>query len=211
LRQWTRSILNEWDGITVVFDRIRMDVTDINDINKRYGTNHSTYNRATTKVTRMTAVPTLTNGWYSYSELGKQGYYKTLNPVAMTETIIDVTTDEPWASAPNASIYSYNKVAHLQESFTDNSSTKDDITFLGVHARGDLGRQAPITFGPFTSANGAITGCGIVDGTQTYVILFNRDPDTALIETTETITLTGMNLLAGTKIRALGWSNSVSF
>lgn|GEM_PF-5728908 len=50
-----------------------------------------------------------------------------------------------------------------------------------------------------------------MDGTQTYVILFNRDPDTALIETTETITLTGMNLPAGTKIRALGWSNSVSF
>lgn len=284
LKQWTRSIIHEWSGLNIVFDRIRMDVSDYDDIKKRHKLkiiddpnssgvttlkvdrispnfptlpllmevarsrapnlilnitavdpigksisfnsvdftgggasgnyitiNEKGFNREVVKVTRQTSVPKLHNGWYEYEEFGKKSYYKPLNPSVPSIRVIDEQKDEPWATAKQEIIYQNNKISHIQESITGKEKSEDDITFLSVTAFGDKDRKAPSTFGPFESTSGNVSAVGVVDGDKIFCYLFNRDPDSAFISSTEKITFSGMLLTPGTKIRAAGWNNSTKF
>ncbi len=205
LRQWTRSIINFWDGLTIVYDHLKLDPTDIDDINKRYNTSYSSYTRKSMKVTRMTSVPRApVNGWYTSTGHNKTGHYKPLNPVRVSEKIINEQKDAPFASSPNSDFYSNNKIAHLQESISAN-----DVQFLGVHAWGDAGVAAPRDENVTVSAGNAI-GHAFLHNNKWKVVLFNTNPEIPLKDNVVLKLGNGIPL-SGITIYAVGWDKATSF
>ena len=108
-------------------------------------------------------------------------------------------------------MYQVDRIAHLEETITDNDPSEDLIWFIGVQACGDSSRVAPTTFGPFLSNDGEYQAIGIVDGGETYLIAFRKDPTAGLGDSTFSIDFTGMSIGSGTKINILGVEEDTDF
>jgi hypothetical protein len=209
LKQWTRSYIHDWDGLTMIYDHLVMDVNDVQDLRKRYKASFEKYNRKVHRVTRTTAVAKSTgNGWYSWSGWGQIGHYKSLLENA-TVSVIDEQNDEPWKSAPSSKLWENNKIAHITEEIKGSSHEFDDLHLLGALAWGKKGANKPIDY-PLSNISKEIVGYSFKHDGANKIFLFNKNPNNPI--TTETSFDIDRRMSAESmEVFASGWSKQHKF
>ena len=209
LKQWTRSYIHDWDGLTVVYDHLVMDVKDVQDLRKRYKATFERYNRKVHRITRTTAVAKESgNGWYTWNAWSQTGHYKSLHGNAKV-SIIDEQNDEPWKSASSSKLWQNNKIAHLTEEIKGSSSDFDDIHLLGALAWGNEGVEKPSDY-PLTNVSAGVTGYSFKHGGTNKVFLFNKNPNKPITNVTNFDLHQSMNS-GNLEIFASGWSKQEKF
>jgi|GEM_PF-3699650 len=209
LKQWTRAYIHDWDGLTVIYDHLKMDVKDVQDLRKRYKADFKSYNRKVQRITRTTSVPVkVKNDWYAWGAWGQSGFYKSLLDGA-TISVIDEQKDEPWKSASNSKVWQNNKIAHLTEEIKGSAVDIDDLHLLGALAWGVKGIKQPIDY-PLTNITEGVVGYSFKHRGKAKVFLFNENPMQPITATIQFMLhpdLSATNM----EIFASGWSKSTKF
>ncbi|MFK7816854.1 MAG: hypothetical protein AB8B92_11025 [Gammaproteobacteria bacterium] len=209
LQQWTRSYIHDWDGLTVMYDHVVMDVKDVQDLRKRYKASFATYNRKVQRITRTTSVASSSgNGWYSWKAWGQAGHYKSLLGNAVV-SVVDEQSDEPWKSAPSSKLWQNNKIAHLTEEIKGSGSNFDDIHLLGVLAWGKQGIKKP-TDHPLLNISKGVVGYSFKHNGVSKVFLFNKNPNKPINKSISFALEQGMDTV-NLEIFASGWSKQEKF
>lgn len=209
LKQWTRSYIHDWDGLTVVYDHLKMDVKDVQDLRKRYKATFAKYNRKVQRITRTTSVAVSSGGgWYSWKAWGQVGHYKSLLDGAMV-SVVDEQKDEPWNSAPNSKIFSNNKIAHLTEEIKGNASDVDDLELMGVLAWGKDSVKKPSDY-PLSNISNGVAGYSFKHNGVDKVFLFNKNPNQP-VTTSVSFAVHPSIKTKNIEIFASGWSSEVKF
>jgi hypothetical protein len=202
--QCTRSILNFWDGLTVAYDHVITDPSQVQDINTRYGTAVASYTRQVMRLTRFMGLPVLDGGAYKATALGKDHYYKPLIAPDST-TIINEVSGSAWADLSAGNFFTAHRGGHIQE-FVNGET---DVEFASAQTWGDTTAVAVPTTHILTGVTGTLKGWAIQHAGTWRICVFNTDPETP-ITTTTSFTMNAA-VTGEVKLYAVGFSQATSF
>ncbi|MEM9742747.1 MAG: hypothetical protein AAF918_08685 [Pseudomonadota bacterium] len=188
-RQVSRQIAVFWDGVMIVGDRVELDPTQLDDIDKP-----SPYTREVMRLQRFEVRPRDTDkGFVLARAHGKDHLFKQIVENGSRSEVIDEKTF--YAAASENQMRAGHRQFQIRESVRSN-----DVSFLGVHLWGSPGLAAPDT-SVLTDASGQTFGALVTTPESSYIAVFPMDPR---IELKLPIELTSEQSLGTAEIAILG-------
>lgn len=165
--QDSRRVISFWDKVQVVYDHIRTDPAQLEDLQLT-----GSYNRDIVKIQRFESMPSLQNGWYQSVDQGKQLAYKEVLADTAVVDIVDETNQGDGIGLPFAGWLT----GHVEHKFGKAAfNASNDVEFMGILAYGSPGFEKP-TINPVSITNGSNVIGIHLSGTVNKILLFNRNP-----------------------------------
>ncbi len=195
-KQVTRSIINFWEGITFVYDNVKTDPKEIDDLYKSNSNIKAPYIREVMKLTRFQNMPVKIGEYYKATSGDVEHYYKILSKVDKIK-VVNEKKDMPWAVMKPSEMYDSHKTAHIEEYIN-----RENSEFLAMHVWGNKNIKLPKQCNIEVNSLDVLGYCYQLNN-ETNVMLFNRNPENP-IEDDISFTLEGLSNKFN--LYALGWS-----